>query len=141
MNDYSQDAATRLDRNLDRTRIEALLLSLSQPSQNDDPARVSERWMELEHELARHLAREEMQVFTRLAKQFPGTIERLREQHRTIRQLMCREGVCSRLNARSPALAAELAELLGSHRAFKESILYPLARSAALAEPPDDATD
>jgi len=117
------------------TRIDHLLEAVLNATSSDDPRDLPQSWAELEKELLDHLDFEETEIFPKAERHLPATVARLRQEHRRIRELVCRLGVTADLHALGRWTALELIELLRVHAAHEEMTLYPLSRSSASEAP------
>ena len=113
------------------TGIDRLLEAVLNATSSGDPRELPRRWAELETELLDHLDFEESEIFPKAEQHLPASVARLRQEHRRIRELVCRMGVSADLHALGRWTALELIELLRAHVAYEEMTLYPLSRSNA----------
>ena len=118
----------------DHLRLERLFAELREAFEADARDDVQALWSELDTDLRAHLEAEEEHALPRFAELYPDEAARLRQEHESIRTELTELGVMVDLHTLRADAAVRFLELLKTHAAFEEKLLYRFIEEKAAAQ-------
>lgn len=115
----------------DHEELDELLRRLAQDADAPSPLELQATWNTLEGRLIRHMEVEERFLLPLVEASDPVEVERTRQEHARIRDLIVELGVAVDLHTVREHDILQLIQLLREHAAREESALYRLAGDKA----------